>query len=229
MAMQSNPDSVREMAACIDHTLLKPDATAADIERLCREAIQYGFLAVCVHGSWVRHACSVLQGADTRVVSVAGFPLGANPTEVKCFETETAVNDGAQEIDVVLNIGRRKQGDESYLFHELRDVVTAARGRTVKVILENCLLRDDEKIRACRLVADSGAQFVKTSTGFSAGGANLADIKLMRKAVGPGFGVKAAGGIRDSATARAMIAAGANRIGTSAGVAIVHYLQDRND
>jgi deoxyribose-phosphate aldolase len=220
--------SPEQIATYIEHTLLKPDATAAAIEKLCAEARQYGFLGVCVNGAWVRHARLCLQGSSVKVVSVVGFPLGATSTAVKQFETKTAIGDGANEIDVVLNIGRLIQGDDDYLLKELRDVVQAADGRVVKAILETCLLDKNQKIRACKLVVESGAHFVKTSTGFSSGGATIEDVALMREIVGPEFGIKAAGGIRDAATAIAMIDAGANRIGTSSGVAISEDLRLQN-
>jgi len=210
-----------QLATFIDHTLLRADATAADIERLCHEARKYSFCCVCVNGLWVRLALQLLEGSSIKVASVAGFPLGANSTAAKCFEIQSAIDDGAREIDVVLNVGRLKERNDDYVFRELRDIVRAAAGQTVKIILETCLLTNDEKVRACRLAMDSGAQFVKTSTGFSSGGATVEDVALMRKTVGPAFGVKAAGGIRSAETALAMIEAGATRIGTSAGVAIV--------
>ena len=213
-----------QLAACIDHTLLKADATAKDIGKLCAEARENHFYSVCVNGSWVGQARHFLEGAGVKVASVVGFPLGAMSSDAKRFETEAAIDDGAQEIDVVINIGRLKDGDEKYVFRELCDVVEAADERPVKVILETCLLTDEQKIRACQLVVESGAHFVKTSTGFSTTGATLADVKLMRETVGPKFGVKASGGIRDTKTALAMIAAGATRLGTSAGVAIVKGL-----
>jgi len=217
-------EGMQRLSGYIDHTLLRPEATFGQIERLCAEARAHHFFAVCVHGSWVRHACRLLEETAVRVVSVAGFPLGAMSQAAKCFETESAIADGAAEIDCVLHIGRLKQGDDSYVAEELGAVVRSAAGRPVKVILETCLLSEEEKIRACRLAAESGARFVKTSTGFGAGGATLADVALMRKTVGPDFGIKASGGIRDAATALAMIRAGATRLGTSAGVAIVDTL-----
>ena len=166
----------------------------------------------------------LLENTDIKVACVVGFPLGAMAADVKRFETETAVDDGAHEIDMVLNIARLKAGDDKYVLRELIDVAEAADERTVKVILETCLLTDAEKIRACQLVVESGAHFVKTSTGFSSAGATLADVKLMRETVGPKFGVKASGGVRDAQTALAMIAAGATRLGTSSGIAIVKGL-----
>jgi deoxyribose-phosphate aldolase len=213
--------SAAQLAAYIDHTLLKADATAADIEKLCAEAREHNFSSVCVNGSRVTEALHFLDGTDVKVASVVGFPLGAMSFDAKRFETEAAIDDGAQEIDVVLNVGRLKDGDDKYVLRELCDVVDAADERTVKVILETCLLTDEQKIRACRMVVESGAHFVKTSTGFSTSGATVADVRLMRATVGPEFGVKASGGIRDTKTALAMIEAGATRLGTSASVAIV--------
>lgn len=218
--------SSAQLAAFIDHTLLKPDATLAQIEKLCAEAREHKFFSVCVNGSWIAQARHLLEGTDVKVASVVGFPLGAMACDAKRFETEAAIDDGAHEIDLVLNVGRLKAGDDKYVLRELRDVVEAADERTVKVILETCLLNDEEKIRACKLVVESGAHFVKTSTGFSSGGATLADVKLMRETVGPTFGVKASGGIRDTAAALAMIEAGATRLGTSASIAIVRGLTE---
>ncbi len=216
--------SSAQLAAYIDHTLLKPDATAKDIEKLCAEAHTHRFYSVCVNGSRVELARHLLEDSDVHVACVVGFPLGAGIPDAKRFETEAAVDDGAQEIDVVLNLGQLKDGNDKFVLRELRDVVQAADGNPVKVIIETCLLTHAEKIRACRLVVDSGAQFVKTSTGFSTGGATVDDVKLMRETVGANFGVKASGGIRDTRTALAMIAAGATRLGTSASVAIVNGL-----
>jgi deoxyribose-phosphate aldolase len=214
-----------QLSAYIDHTLLRADATAQEIERLCKEACEHHFFGICVNGSWVRHASHLLEGSEIKVVSVAGFPLGANSSETKCFETASAVDHGAQEIDCVLNIGRLKQRDDQYVLHELSEIVKAAAGMPVKVILETCLLSDEEKIRACHLSVDSGVRFVKTSTGLAAGGATVADVKLLCESVGPNVGVKASGGIRDAATALAMIEAGATRLGTSAGIAIINGLR----
>ena len=216
--------SPAQLAAFIDHTLLKPDASPAQIEKLCAEAREHKFFSVCVNGSWVAAARHFLDGSDVKVASVVGFPLGAMASDVKRFETETAIDDGAHEIDVVLNIARLKAGEDKYVLRELIDVVEAADEHTVKVILETCLLNDAEKVRACQLVVESGAHFVKTSTGFSTGGATIADVKLMRETVGPKFGVKASGGVRDAQTALAMIEAGATRLGTSSGIAIVNGL-----
>ncbi len=213
-----------QLAAFIDHTLLKPDASRAQIEKLCAEAREHKFFSVCVNGSWVAEARHFLDGTDVKVASVVGFPLGAMTGDVKRYETEAAVDDGAHEIDVVLNIARLKAGEDAYVLRELTDVTEAADERTVKVILETCLLTDEEKVRACKLVVESGAHFVKTSTGFSTAGATVADVRLMRQTVGPKFGVKASGGVRDAQTARVMIEAGATRLGTSSGIAIVSGL-----
>jgi deoxyribose-phosphate aldolase len=226
--MDNQTLSTAQLAAFIDHALLRPDASARDIEKLCAEAREHGFFSVCVNGSWVAVARHFLDDSNVKVASVVGFPLGAMTTDAKRFETEAAVDDGAHEIDVVLNIARLKGGDDKYIFRELCDVVEAADERTVKVILETCLLTREEKIRACRLASDSGAHFVKTSTGFGAAGATIDDVKLLRETVGPDFGVKASGGIRDAKTALAMIAAGASRLGTSSGVAIVREFAESN-
>lgn len=210
-----------QLAGFIDHTLLRPDARATDFQRLCAEAAQYRFHAVCVPGSRVVQAVHLLEDTAVLVAAVVGFPLGAMDSDTKRFETESVIDLGAQEIDIVLNLGRLKDGDEKYILRELRDVVEAAESVPVKVILECGLLTDDEKRRSCSLSVESGARFVKTSTGFSSSGATLADVALLRACVGEKFGVKASGGIRDQATALAMIEAGANRLGTSSGIAIV--------
>lgn len=226
MGVNTSELTPAKLAAFIDHTLLKPDATTSQIEKLCAEAREHRFFSVCVNGSWVAVARHFLDGSDVKVASVVGFPLGAMCSDAKRFETEAAIDDGAHEIDVVLNVARLKDGDDKYVLRELTDVVEAADERTVKVILETCLLTDAEKVRACKIVVESGAHFVKTSTGFSTGGATIADVKLMRATVGPKFGVKASGGIRDAKTAAAMIEAGATRLGVSAGVAIVKGLAE---
>jgi deoxyribose-phosphate aldolase len=222
--MTTRPSGPAELARLIDHTLLRADALAADVEKLCAEARAFGFFAVCVNGSRVQQARHLLEETPVKVSAVVGFPLGATDSDTKRFETESAIDNGAEEIDVVLSLGRLKEWDDRYVLRELRDVVEAADERTVKVILETGLLTQEEKVRACRLVLESGAHFVKTSTGWSSGGATVEDVKLLRELVGPAFGVKASGGIRDTATALAMIAAGANRLGTSSGVAIVQGL-----
>jgi deoxyribose-phosphate aldolase len=209
------------LAKAIDHTLLKPEANAADIEKLCREAVEHGFFSVCVNSSWVPLAASLVHGTGVAVAAVTGFPLGAMGTAAKAFETGRAVADGATEIDTVLQIGRLKQGDDAYVLSDLKAVVAAAEGKPVKVIFETCLLDDGEKVRACRISVEAGAAFVKTSTGFSTGGATLGDVRLMSQTVAGSCEVKASGGIRDRAAALAMIEAGATRLGTSAGIAIL--------
>ena len=217
--------SAHALARYIDHTLLKPDATARDIEQLCREAMEYHFWSVCVNGSRVAQAYALVENSGVKVACAVGFPLGAMSADAKRLEVEAAVDDGAQEIDVVLNIGRLKDGDHAYVLRELRDIVESADERSVKVILETCLLTREEKIRACQLVLESGAHFVKTSTGFSTAGATTHDVQLLRESVGEEFGVKASGGIRDVKVALGMIQAGATRLGTSSGVAIIKGLQ----
>ena len=218
--------TVAELSKFIDHTLLKAEATAADIDKLCREARQHQFYAVCVNGSRVELARTFLEESEVKVAAVVGFPLGAMDSDVKRFETEAAIDAGAHEIDMVLNVGRLKEGDDKYVLRELRDVVEAADERIVKVIIETALLNRDEKTRACALILASGAHFVKTSTGFSTGGATIDDVRLLRERVGDAFGIKASGGIRDAAGALAMIEAGATRLGTSNGVAIVSSQSD---
>lgn len=209
------------LAKYIDHTLLKPDATRADIEKLCQEAKAHGFFSVCVNGSWVTTAAEFLKGSDVAVAAVTGFPLGAMSTAAKAYETKQAVEDGASEIDTVINIGRLKDKDDAYVLADLKAVVAAAGGQKVKVIFETCLLNEEEKVRACHLSVEAGAAFVKTSTGFSTGGATLEDVKLMVREVAGKCEVKASGGVRDIAAAEAMIAAGATRLGTSSGIAIL--------
>ena len=221
--------SAHALARYIDHTLLKPDATAKDIEQLCREAMEHHFWSVCVNGSRVAQAYALVENSGVKVACAVGFPLGAMSADAKRLEVEAAVDDGAQEIDVVLNIGRLKDGDHAYVLRELRDIVESADERTVKVILETCLLTREEKIRACQLVLESGAHFVKTSTGFSTAGATTHDVQLLRESVGEEFGVKASGGIRDVKVALGMIQAGATRLGTSSGVAIIRGLQGTAD
>lgn len=212
-----------EIARMIDHTLLKPDATQDQIAQLCYEARKYGFAAVCVNPTWVKLCSQLLKGSPVRVCTVVGFPLGATPTEVKAYEAQQAIDDGATEVDMVINIGALKSKD--YALVE-RDIATVARichagGAILKVILETALLTDEEKVIACQLAKAAGADFAKTSTGFGPGGATVHDVELMRQVVGAEMGVKAAGGIRSYQDAQAMIAAGATRIGASAGVQIV--------
>jgi len=212
-----------EVARRIDHTLLKPEATREQIEKLCAEARQYSFATVCVNPTWVRLCAAVLRGSETRVCTVAGFPLGATPPEVKAFEAARAVADGACEVDMVLNVGALKSGDYRLVERDIAGVADACRagGALSKVIIEAALLTDDEKVKACVLAKAAGADFVKTSTGFGPGGATVADVALMRRVVGPEMGVKAAGGVKDLKQAQAMIEAGADRIGASVGVKIV--------
>lgn len=210
-----------ELAQFIDHTLLRADATTADFQRLCQEAARYRFHSVCVPGSRVVQAAHWLEETQVKVAAVVGFPLGNTDSDAKRYEAEMAIDLGAQELDLVINIGRIKEGEDRQVLRELRDVVEAADGVPVKVILECCLLTEEEKRRACSLVVESGAKFVKTSTGFSTGGATVDDVRLLRECVGEKFGVKASGGIRDRKTALALIEAGASRLGTSSGVAIL--------
>lgn len=205
------------VAALIDHTLLKPDATEVAIRQLCAEALEFSFACVCVNPYWVKLAAS----SGVTVATVVGFPLGANETAIKVAETARAVEAGAREIDVVVNVGELVGGNLKVVGEDLRAVVAAAGGALVKVILETVLLNDLQKKQACELARDAGAGFVKTSTGFAGGGATVADVKLMRSIVGLGMGVKASGGIRTWEDCRAMMAAGANRIGTSAGISIL--------
>ena len=212
---------MHEFAPYIDHTLLKADATRAQVEKLCSEASEHQFATVCANGSRIELAHSLLEESDVQVCTVVGFPLGAMDADAKRYETEAAVDAGAGEIDMVMNVGRFKDGDHDYVVREIRDVVESADDRTVKVILETCLLSDDEIGQASKLVVQAQAHFVKTSTGFGSAGATLEHVKLMREAVGQFAGVKAAGGVRNAEDARGMIEAGATRIGTSNGVAIV--------
>ena len=216
----------KNVAGMIDHTLLKADATEAQIAKLCQEAKEYGFASVCVNPGYVPEAAEALKGTDVRVCTVIGFPLGATSSEAKAAETADAIAKGATEVDMVVNVGRIKSGNWDYVRSDIAAVVNAARGRALtKVIIETCLLTDDEKIRVCEIAKDAGADFVKTSTGFSTGGATAADIALMRKTVGPDMGVKASGGIHSTEEAIALIEAGASRIGASAGIAIISGLE----
>jgi len=211
----------KELAALIDHTLLKPESTAAMVEQLCNEAMQYHFCSVCILPTFVYQAASLLKDSGVRVCTVIGFPLGANESAIKAIETGVALDQGADEIDMVINIGLIKSSAWARVEADIAAVVGAARGRTVKVILETCLLNAEEKIQACKTCVEAGANFVKTSTGFSTSGATVEDVRLMRDTVGPDIGVKASGGIRDYQTACNMVAAGANRLGTSSGLIIV--------
>lgn len=209
------------MAQYIDHTMLKPEATGAEIVKLCREALENQFYSVCINPSYVKIAVDELQGSAVKVCAVIGFPLGATTTAVKTYETAEAVENGAAEVDMVIHIGALKGGDEQYVLNDISAVVRAAKGKTVKVIIETGLLNAEEKVLACRLAKEAGAHFVKTSTGFGPGGATIADVQLMRETVGPDLGVKASGGVRTPEAARQMIDAGATRIGTSSGIGIV--------
>lgn len=206
----------------IDHTLLKAEARKEDVKRLCQEAIEYEFGAVCIHPYYLEYAKGLLEGSQVKLCTVVGFPLGTNGLETKAFETDRAIEKGAEEIDMVMNIGALKDKNYDKVRKDIEAVVRAAKNRAiVKVIIETNLLTDEEKIKACEIVVEAGADFVKTSTGFSGGGATVEDVKLMKSTVGDKIGVKAAGGIRDYRTAQAMVEAGATRLGTSAGVSIV--------
>jgi deoxyribose-phosphate aldolase len=211
------------VAGMIDHTLLKPDATRSDVEKLCREAAEFRFATVCVNPTWVAYAATRLRGSGVGVCSVVGFPLGATTPDVKHYETRRAIFDGASEIDMVINIGALKSGDLETVERDIQAVTTPCHEANVvsKVIIEAALLTDEEKVSACTLSKAAGADFVKTSTGFASGGATAADVALMRRVVGADMGVKAAGGVRDYEGLKAMVAAGATRIGASAGVRIV--------
>jgi len=211
------------LAGLIDHTLLKPDATYEKIEQLCKEAMEYHFASVCINPANVALCAKLLKGQDVKVCTVIGFPLGANTTAVKVYEADNAIANGATEVDMVINVGALKSGNLDYVREDIESVARAAHaGQAIlKVIIETSLLTDDEKITACGLAKAAGADFVKTSTGFMGGGANVHDIELMRKTVGPEMGVKASGGVHGLEDARALVAAGATRIGASAGVKIV--------
>jgi deoxyribose-phosphate aldolase len=215
-----------ELAALIDHTLLKPEASEAQVRQLCAEAQSYGFASVCVNASWTPLCARLLEGTGVKVCTVVGFPLGATLSSVKAFEARAAIEHGAQEVDMVLAIGQLKDRDYVAVHSDMRAVVEAARPASalVKVIIETVLLSDTEKIAASILAKEAGADFVKTSTGFAGGGATVADIQLMRLTVGPTLGIKASGGVRSAADALALVAAGATRIGASAGVKIVEEL-----
>lgn len=211
-----------ELSKLIDHTLLKPDATEKDIKTLCEEAEEYDFASVCVNPFYVKIANQILKETDVKVCTVIGFPLGATTSEVKAFEAAEAIKNGAQEIDMVINIGAMKSGNYDQVEKDIQAVVKAIDGKALlKVILETCLLEKEEIKKACEISKEAGADFVKTSTGFSKAGANVEDIRLMRETVGEQMGVKASGGIRDIKTAKAMVQAGATRIGASASIKIV--------
>lgn len=226
-ASRSAPRGIRvetpaDLAPYIDHTLLKPEATREEIDRLCAEAVEHGFYSVCINSNWVAYCARKLRGKPVKVCSVVGFPLGAMDSRSKAFETRGAIENGADEIDMVINVGLLKSGKLREVEEDIRWVRRACRqGTVLKVILENALLTDAEKVQACQLAKNAGADYVKTSTGFSKSGATPEDVALMRRTVGPAMGVKAAGGIRSYDTAKAMIEAGATRIGASASVAMV--------
>lgn len=216
----------QQYATYIDHTLLKADATKEEIIRLCEEAKTYSFASVCVNPTWVKTAAEVLNGSAVKVCTVIGFPLGASTSAVKAFETKDAIENGAGEIDMVINIGALRSGDDELVKNDIAAVVDSAKGKAiVKVIIETSLLTDQEKRKACELSRAAGADFVKTSTGFSTGGATEEDVKLMRGVVGPEMGVKASGGVRSFEDMKKMIEAGATRIGASSGVQIMQGLQ----
>jgi deoxyribose-phosphate aldolase len=213
------------VASMIDHTLLKADATKEQIKQICKEANEYKFASVCVNPTWVRFASEQLANSEVKVCTVIGFPLGATTSETKAFETKNAIENGAEEVDMVINIGALKDGNDSLVENDIKAVVEAAKGKALtKVIIETSLLTEEEKVRACQLAVSAGANFVKTSTGFSTGGATREDISLMRQTVGPDVGVKASGGVRNTNDAQLLIEAGATRIGASSGVAIVNGL-----
>ncbi|MBC2460327.1 deoxyribose-phosphate aldolase [Clostridium beijerinckii] len=211
------------IAKYIDHTILKPEATVEDVKKLCREAKEYNFASVCVNGCYAKLVSTELAGSEVKTCVVVGFPLGAMTKEAKAFETSQAIENGASEIDMVINVGALKSKDYNFVKEDIEAVVNAAKGKAlVKVIIETCLLTDEEKVKVCEIAKEAKADFVKTSTGFSTGGATKEDIALMRKTVGPDLGVKASGGVRDFKAAMEMINAGASRIGSSNSIAIVN-------
>lgn len=218
------------VAKMIDHTLLKAEATKDQIEKICAEAKEYNFASVCVNPTWVKLAADLLAGTEVKVCTVIGFPLGANTPETKAFETKNAIENGATEVDMVINIGALKGGDFDLVEKDIRAVTAEAKGKAIsKVIIETSLLTEAEKVKACELAVAADADFVKTSTGFSTGGATAEDIALMRKTVGPDLGVKASGGVRSAEDAQNMIEAGATRIGASSGAEIVQGLTSDSD
>lgn len=209
------------LAKVIDHTLLKPTATRADIEKLCREALEHGFFSVCINPCWVSTAHELLKGSDVKTCTVIGFPLGANTTEAKVFEAQNALSNGADELDMVINIGALKGKDYQTVLQDIRQIRALGDGFILKVIIETSELTDEEKVKACQLAAEAGADFVKTSTGFSSGGATSHDVALMKKSIPAGMQVKASGGVRTREDAQAMLAAGATRLGASSGIKII--------
>ncbi|WP_315109679.1 deoxyribose-phosphate aldolase [Clostridium intestinale] len=211
-----------ELSKFIDHTVLKAETSEKAVEKVCKEALEYKFASVCINPCNVKLASKLLEGSEVKVCTVIGFPLGANTSKVKAFETEDAIANGAHEVDMVINIGKLKDKDYDYIREDIKAVVNAAKGKALtKVIIETCLLTDEEKVKACELAKEAGADFVKTSTGFSTGGATPADIKLMRETVGPDMGVKASGGVRNIDDAEDVIKNGATRIGASSSIDIV--------
>ena len=216
----------QQLASMIDHSLLRPNATLEELKKVCQEAIEYGFKAVCITPIFVADAVKMLKGSEVIVCSVVGFPFGTHLSEIKAKETAQVIERGACEVDMVIRVGALKDKRDQEVIKDIRAVVDAARGFPVKVILETCYLTEEEKVRACRLVMEAGAAFVKTSTGFASGGATIEDVRLMRNTVGKDFGVKAAGGVRTLEDALKMIGAGANRLGTSGSVAIIKGLKD---
>ena len=214
-----------DIAKMIDHTILKPEATKEQVKVLCEEAMEYGFASVCVNSSFVPYRSELLSDSQVKVCTVIGFPLGAASTVAKVAETKDAIANGADEVDMVVHVGMIKSKDWDYVEHDIQEVVDAARHKAaVKVIIETCLLTEEEKVKVCQICKDTGADFVKTSTGFSSGGATKEDVALMRKTVGEEMGVKASGGVRTKESAEEMLAAGATRLGTSSGIEIVKTL-----
>jgi deoxyribose-phosphate aldolase len=217
----------QQLASMIDHSLLRPNATLEELKRVCREAVEYRFKDICINPIFVAHAVKMLKGSEVLVCSVVGFPFGTHSPSAKTFETEEVIRLGAREVDMVIRVGALKDERNQDVVTDIRTVVDAARGCPVKVILETCYLTEEEKVRACRLVMEAGAAFVKTSTGFASGGATIEDVRLMRNTVGKDFGVKAAGGIKTLEDALKMIEAGANRLGMSSSVAIMKQYDEK--
>ncbi len=218
--------SPMELARYFDHTILKPAATTAEVANICKEATSHGFFSVCINPVHVKRVSDLLEGTEVQVCSVVGFPLGTNTSAMKARETRQAIEDGANEIDMVINVGALKDKDYDFVENDIRGVVEAASGKVVKVIIETCLLERSEIVEACRIVGKAGAHFVKTSTGFAGGGATPEDVALMKKTVGSDLQVKASGGIKSLADARKLINAGADRIGASAGVTVMIELEE---
>ncbi len=228
VSQTANSKESKTLASLIDHTLLKPEANQSEIVNLCAEAREWNFASVCINPYWVSVAAEALAGSPVKVCTVIGFPLGANAPAIKLAEAEVALLQGAGELDMVQNIGALRSGQMDAVRKDIADLAVLAhkRGSILKVILETCLLTEEQKITACRLAAESGADFVKTSTGFSSGGATTSDVKLMRDTVGPDLGVKASGGVRTLSAVYAMVSAGATRIGTSSGVSIMREMHE---